>query len=350
MNYTIYDTTKQSPSLVERDMIWSVLLFGDHVQITSNFSPIFLMCGQFRFLPLKAQFHIQSLFKEQIDKEIGWRVFEAEIKMISKLRHKKNRTQLDQINLKDKELWLREIQSRTIEYLTSNLAQFNYDQILPLTLHYVDMREPEIKIVWHTDVLDPDSESDSQEHLVNIISNALSQKDNMFVFDERIRSFITNHSINEYTGKEFQQSEKPDVFSEKVFKIPLCYSLKADEIKIARNEMKQVFRGFHECIHRISAGEESFKTGIENMRMLLPEIQNKIESSNFVQNARNRQTELPLVDMHLAFASNRGILTILNRLDMLNEEQLLQASDILLKESNLDSLRPFMFITHAKNN
>lgn len=87
---------------------------------------------------------------------------------------------------------------------------------------------------------------------------------------------------------------------------------------------------------------------MEKLRSLIPDLQNKIEKSNFVQSVLNQSKEVPTLQMHLAFTSNRGILSILKHLDMLNNEEVLQASDIVLKESNLDHLRPFIYITHAE--
>lgn len=346
MNYTIYDLSEQSPSLAERDVIWSVLLFGDKIEITSGLCSVFYHHAYFKLLDDRAKFESYKLFRVMIEKFIPWDQFENYFKTLRKLQQKNKKTALEMNTLKELKAWSVKNENWFVLSLKENLEKYNLEEIAPLTVHLEGEPEPDIVTTLPMEVVNTKHEESIFEHFILIITKALSQTNNMFVLDERILPFIANHPIVDFSEEQKQTSEKVVVFSEKVFEMPLCYTLKSSDVMLARNELKPSFMEFHELIHSISKGEEHVIAGMEKIRLLLPGLQHKIENSNFVQKVHNREKAVEKMNLHLAFTSNRRIVTLLKQLGMLTEEQLLQANEILVRESKLDQLHPFMFITH----
>src|SRR5438105_4140901 len=64
MNYTVYDTTPQSPSDSERDILWSVLLFGDKINFVSNYSPAILTYSNFLHYSFGEKIVAEALMQE----------------------------------------------------------------------------------------------------------------------------------------------------------------------------------------------------------------------------------------------------------------------------------------------
>src|SRR5579864_5246994 len=131
MNYIVYDITEQSPSLSERDVIWSVLLFGDKVQITSNMALPFLVYSEFHVYPEAQKFATYEHFRPMVETVTTWEIFNGEIKNILQIRKKKNKTGTEMKDLANREVWLRKTEHWFVTSLRDNLAKYNYEEIAP---------------------------------------------------------------------------------------------------------------------------------------------------------------------------------------------------------------------------
>jgi hypothetical protein len=343
MNYIIYNVNATA-SIAERDKIWSVLLFGEKVQISTDYAMILLLARDIQYFSDDAKVGVYRYFKDRVTADVSWEAFEAEFDTIFKLRKKKMRTQLDNMNLQNKEKWFRAINTEFLRWINENVDNFYYREILPLTNENED---PKVKITWPIDQLESDPDQQQvKDHVVRIAANAIIHTNNMFVFDEQIVPLIHQQTIDTYGQPEAGQGDKIVTWSEKIFRMPLCYLLKENDIRQARNELTRAFKKFDDCIYSISEGKESLVGGMEKIRSMIPELQHKADSNLMVSGLRNRQNGLSAVDVHLAFTTNRGLLTLLKQLDQLTEEQVLQASDMIMSESSLDHLHPFIYITH----
>lgn len=166
MNYIVYDISKNSPSLAERDIIWSVLLFGDKVQITSNMALPFIVYGDFPYYPENNKFDAYELFKPMIETVTTWEEFDSEIKRILQQRKKKNKTGLEVKDLAAREVWLRKTENWFKTSLGDNLAKYNYEEIVPLTYRYPDEEAPDVTMTLPLPFLNVDPEALVEEHFI----------------------------------------------------------------------------------------------------------------------------------------------------------------------------------------
>jgi len=347
MNYTIYEIN-ENPSFEQRDLAWSVLLFGDNVQIVSPISVLLVLHAEFPYMPEKNKWQMYADFGPSLAPSFDWAPLEKMRKDVLHIRHKRFKNKHDMQTLANIQTKMKPVEKAFSNLIKDVLALFSFQEFTTLIQQTDEEKLPDVEVKIAIRGLEKMFDSDLEENFILIITKALAEKDNLLVLDQRIEPFITNYRVSEYNDLPLREEEKIPVYSEKLFVMPLCYSLNANEILLVRNELKYHFKEFHSILHCISKGEENLESGMNKIRSLLPALQNKIESNIFVQNVRNKQQEVLSVDIHLAFTSNRSTLTLLKHLGMMDEENVLQAGEILVKESNIDQVRPFIFIKHRK--
>src|ERR1041384_5924405 len=107
MKYIIFGANDHAPTLAERDRVWSVLLFGERIQISTDYTTVFNIARDLKDYTDSQKIAVYRYFKDKVNTGVPWEVFEAEFEYIFKMRKKKMRTQLDNLNLQNKEKWFR---------------------------------------------------------------------------------------------------------------------------------------------------------------------------------------------------------------------------------------------------
>ena len=353
MIYSIYNTAGDDPNPLDKDLVWSVLLFGEKIHIACSLSYFLITYPEFNSYSEKNKFEIYKHFKNLFESQIPWERIEKDYKFISQLRNKKHKNGQEMANLKEGEAWIRKLEKHFLYCINGLLSEHSMSEIIPLADDETNY-DPDVMVSVPTSRLKPDSYNNS--YFINIISAMLCDADEVYVADDRILPFIKMHSLDEYKGQDLIKDNHVIVFSDQLFKIPLCYSLTSNEIALARIELAPSFKNFNENLYQLALNTmygnaqefniEIFKSSIETLRNMCPELQSNIDKNIFITKFRNEQTNVKTANIHLAFTSNKGIILLLNKMGMLTGDEMLHAEEEILKEAPLDRLRPFIFVNY----